>query len=318
MSNQVAKLVIRKGPDAGSEFALNGPITVLGRQTECAVYLPSKDVSRQHAQVIQTPEGYKLEDLGSTNGTFFKGVRLEPHTRILLSEHDTFVVGPYALSVSWSGSRTPVTTPQRIAYRTADGLLGWLILDPQRPGRRNPGRRSPGRRALLQPGPVPAAWADRPDCWRDFALAMLEREAGDALSWTEESLRALAERRDPVLAVEDGTIPLPLGLPLAWDPSTKEDVDLAEYDGEGLGRNVGRVHKVEVHALDGGYDVLQGTIALNGEKLILDPENSSVLLRLAAERRARQGGEEFLAWLCFDYHRGSYFWVTPAKEVAGE
>ncbi len=50
--------------------------TVLGRQAECDVLLTEGHASRRHARLVQAEDGYWLEDLGSSNGTFINGNRI--------------------------------------------------------------------------------------------------------------------------------------------------------------------------------------------------------------------------------------------------
>jgi diguanylate cyclase (GGDEF)-like protein len=49
---------------------------VLGRGAAAAVSLEDQSLSRRHARIFRTAEGYFVEDLGSTNGTFVIGERL--------------------------------------------------------------------------------------------------------------------------------------------------------------------------------------------------------------------------------------------------
>jgi phosphoserine phosphatase RsbU/P len=91
----MAILITLQGPDAGRKYPLEGDAIVLGRQADCAVCLPPKAVSRQHAQITLEDNTYCLEDLGSSNGTFLNGTRISPHVRVRLTEQDTFQVGPY-------------------------------------------------------------------------------------------------------------------------------------------------------------------------------------------------------------------------------
>jgi pSer/pThr/pTyr-binding forkhead associated (FHA) protein len=52
---------------------------VLGRSRTCDLALPSADASRRHAEILGTRKGFRLRDLGSTNGTFVNGERIEQH-----------------------------------------------------------------------------------------------------------------------------------------------------------------------------------------------------------------------------------------------
>jgi serine phosphatase RsbU (regulator of sigma subunit)/pSer/pThr/pTyr-binding forkhead associated (FHA) protein len=92
-------IVILRGPDAGRQFALARDRTTLGRNADCTVSLPGKQISRQHA-FIHVQEGrFFLEDMGSSNGTFINGKRLTPHSPSVLTERDTFQIGPYLFAL---------------------------------------------------------------------------------------------------------------------------------------------------------------------------------------------------------------------------
>src|SRR5690606_10523035 len=58
-------------------FKLGEGEYVIGRRSDCQVFVPDMRVSRQHARLWRDGEGWSLEDLGSNNGTFINGVRLQ-------------------------------------------------------------------------------------------------------------------------------------------------------------------------------------------------------------------------------------------------
>src|SRR5881409_1639224 len=60
----------------GREYTIAGASLVFGREAGCDVVVPGKDVSRRHAEIVQTPKGYLLVD-SSTNGTFVNEERVE-------------------------------------------------------------------------------------------------------------------------------------------------------------------------------------------------------------------------------------------------
>src|SRR5579862_3475766 len=76
-------------------FKLNDDVTVLGRAPECQIQLDSNMVSRRHAQVTREKDSYFVEDLGSGNGTFLNGKRLNERT--LLKANDRLKLGPILL-----------------------------------------------------------------------------------------------------------------------------------------------------------------------------------------------------------------------------
>lgn len=65
-------LVGQAGPLNGQRWLLRNRI-VVGRNPECDISIPSRQVSRQHARITLTGEGTMLEDLGSKNGTHHNG-----------------------------------------------------------------------------------------------------------------------------------------------------------------------------------------------------------------------------------------------------
>lgn len=72
------KYVLRgvSGEGFGRSYPLVGP-TVIGRSSECALHLDEAGLSRQHARLVPTNDGLQIEDLGSTNGSFLNGHRIQ-------------------------------------------------------------------------------------------------------------------------------------------------------------------------------------------------------------------------------------------------
>ena len=50
---------------------------VIGRTLDCGVKLSLDNVSRKHALIAFRNEEYHIEDLGSTNGTYVNGIKVE-------------------------------------------------------------------------------------------------------------------------------------------------------------------------------------------------------------------------------------------------
>lgn len=77
MADTQYQLIVRKGPKVGETFLLETISLTIGRDPVSDVVLNDPEVSRQHARFSQTETGYQVQDLGSTNGTFVNGERLE-------------------------------------------------------------------------------------------------------------------------------------------------------------------------------------------------------------------------------------------------
>jgi two-component system, cell cycle response regulator len=89
-----AVLTVVSGPSTGRAFSVaeGGAETVIGRGRDVQVRIDDAGVSRAHAQVRETTDGvYEVEDLGSTNGTFVDGRRVE---RAELQSGDRIHIGP--------------------------------------------------------------------------------------------------------------------------------------------------------------------------------------------------------------------------------
>jgi diguanylate cyclase (GGDEF)-like protein len=72
-----AYLIIISGQRVGDMFRVDRDSMVLGRQEDCDVVIVDDGVSRHHAKLERHKDGrIKLIDLGSTNGTYFNGVRI--------------------------------------------------------------------------------------------------------------------------------------------------------------------------------------------------------------------------------------------------
>jgi signal transduction histidine kinase len=63
-------LIVIKGTDEGKQHELTEPVVGIGRDASNLLRLSDTEVSRRHAEFRHTPEGYRVVDVGSANGTF--------------------------------------------------------------------------------------------------------------------------------------------------------------------------------------------------------------------------------------------------------
>jgi len=93
-----SKLIAQAGPASGQEFALEGDELVIGRSADNPVSIPDTSVSRKHALVRKTAEGWAVSDLGSGNGTMLNGEAIADETQ--LNEGDVITLGDTELRFS--------------------------------------------------------------------------------------------------------------------------------------------------------------------------------------------------------------------------
>ena len=65
------------GPKAGQEVLLQKGLVVLGRDESCQIVISINGISKKHAQITVTDTAVEIEDLNSSNGTFFNGKKIK-------------------------------------------------------------------------------------------------------------------------------------------------------------------------------------------------------------------------------------------------
>ena len=72
-----ALLIVRRGPNAGARFLLDADVTTVGRHPDADIFLDDVTVSRRHAEFLREGTGFQVKDLGSLNGTYLDGERVD-------------------------------------------------------------------------------------------------------------------------------------------------------------------------------------------------------------------------------------------------
>ena len=73
----MAKLIVTDGPNSGQEFQFDSGRRSVGRIEDCDIVLNHGSISRQHAAFTLVAGAWKLEDLGSQNGTIVNDQRIQ-------------------------------------------------------------------------------------------------------------------------------------------------------------------------------------------------------------------------------------------------
>lgn len=82
------------------DFPLTKENSVLGRRQDCALRIPTRDVSRQHCELAQEKGKVTVKDLGSSNGTYVNGKRVAESE---LKPGDYLKVGPVTFAIQIDG-----------------------------------------------------------------------------------------------------------------------------------------------------------------------------------------------------------------------
>lgn len=90
-----ALLVVRRGPNSGSRFLLDGELTTAGRHPQSDIFLDDVTVSRRHVEFRRGADGgFTVSDVGSLNGTYVNRERIDS---VPLSNGDEVQIGKYRL-----------------------------------------------------------------------------------------------------------------------------------------------------------------------------------------------------------------------------
>jgi two-component system, cell cycle response regulator len=85
-----AYLVVLAGSNVGEMYKVDKERLVMGRGDKVDIRLVDEGISREHARLVREEQATFLEDMGSTNGTFCNGVKIQ---RQALTDGDKILLG---------------------------------------------------------------------------------------------------------------------------------------------------------------------------------------------------------------------------------
>lgn len=115
-----AKLVCSAGPASGQEFLLSGDEVTIGRAADATVSVPDTSVSRKHALVRKTEDGWAVSDLGSGNGTIVNGEQISEEQPLAPGDVITLGDSEFQFADGSAGQGDALAaSPRRPPVRTA-------------------------------------------------------------------------------------------------------------------------------------------------------------------------------------------------------
>ena len=118
-----AYLIVISGRSLGKMFEIGEKKCIIGRGSDVDIVIDDEGVSRQHALIMHdSADTVRITDLGSTNGTFFDGQRVESQ---ILRDGDKIQVGSSTvMKLSFQDNIEEVFQKRLYESATRDGLTG--------------------------------------------------------------------------------------------------------------------------------------------------------------------------------------------------
>jgi diguanylate cyclase (GGDEF)-like protein len=121
--------MVLEGGDLKTRFRIDEPEMIIGRDIACRLHIADPKISRKHTRIIYSNFGKAddepillLEDLGSTNGTFVNGVKI--NAQIQLRDRDKITVGSVMFGFFLRDETSMRADESLIRLASVDALTG--------------------------------------------------------------------------------------------------------------------------------------------------------------------------------------------------
>ncbi len=120
---------------------------VIGRKPECEIRIPVPQVSREHAEVTLDDGTLAIKDLGSSNGTYVDGQRVQQSPLVAGS---VITIGPATFVVQVDGQPANIDVPAALKKGAIDAAVAAPVAA-SRPA--SPNRPTPVPKSTVKPAP---------------------------------------------------------------------------------------------------------------------------------------------------------------------
>jgi hypothetical protein len=131
-----AMLVLQRGAESGRRWPLDrNAVLTIGRNDDCDIVLPDRQVSRTHVKIFWRDDAYFLQDLDSKNGTHLNGAEVIG-APVRLNDGDEIQIAlRFKLAFVDAGATAPLTLDNdrrglRIDKETRQVWANGILIDP--------------------------------------------------------------------------------------------------------------------------------------------------------------------------------------------
>jgi diguanylate cyclase (GGDEF)-like protein len=115
-------LIYPNGADMGRRFELTQLEHIIGRGADCDIQVDKDSVSRKHARVHRSGNGWSVSDLGSTNGSYLNDVPIKTES---LRDGDLLKIGNTIFKFLTGGNIEVAYHEEIYRMTIIDGLTGF-------------------------------------------------------------------------------------------------------------------------------------------------------------------------------------------------
>ena len=119
------QLVVIRGRSSANAVKLQDGVTTAGRQDECQLRIKSSQVSRKHCQLFEKHGLLLVKDLGSSNGTFVNGKKIEGQR--VMEPGDELGIGPIVFRIEKIGQPLPAGGPAHAGPKPHDTAVAEAV-----------------------------------------------------------------------------------------------------------------------------------------------------------------------------------------------
>jgi hypothetical protein len=124
-----ASFNVTKGINGISMIPIDAALVIAGNSDAVDIKLENRFVSRRHFQVRFESDVFYISDLGSTNGTYLNGSRLNPNEEQIIRDRDKVGLGVDEVLLVFSGPVGTVRIDTAVIARASRGDDGALVVD---------------------------------------------------------------------------------------------------------------------------------------------------------------------------------------------